>query len=90
MSELVDLVDRNGTIQMYGVPRHEVAKHPDLHMQIVIVVAFDGLGRMLVHRRGENKKVDRTRFDHICGAIIQVRLHMRLHFAKAKKKPVLH
>lgn len=68
MSELVDLVNKHGEIQKIGVPRHEVGNHPDLHMQIVIVIAFDSLLRMLVHRRGAEKS-DAEKFDHICGAI---------------------
>lgn len=69
MSELVDLVDRHGEIQRRGVPRHEVPNHPDLHMQIVIVIALDSLMRVLVHRRGKTKDVDPEKYDHICGVI---------------------
>jgi 8-oxo-dGTP pyrophosphatase MutT (NUDIX family) len=68
MPELVDLVNQHGEIQKVGVPRHEVGNHSDLHMQIVIVIAFDSLLRMLVHRRGTEKS-DAEKFDHICGAI---------------------
>lgn len=68
MPELVDLVNKQGEVQKRGVPRHEVDNHPGLHMQIVIVIAFDSLLRLLVHRRGAEKS-DAGKFDHICGAI---------------------
>jgi len=68
MSELVDLVDRDGHIQKRAVPRGQVDQHEGLHMQIVIAVVFDSLGRMLVHRRAKAPNVGA--YDHICGAIL--------------------
>src|SRR5687768_6388214 len=70
MPEFVDLVDKDGEIRLRGVPRHEVPNHDDLHMQIAIVVAVDSLQRILVHRRGSTKKVDREKYDHICGGLM--------------------
>lgn len=70
MSEFVDLVDKQGEICLRGIPRKEVDNHEGLHMQIAIVVAIDGLQRILVHRRGASKKVDPEKYDHICGGLM--------------------
>lgn len=67
MSELVDLVNSSGEVQLRGIPRSEVPHYPDLHMQIVIAVVVDSLGRMLVHRRAKEPNIGS--YDHICGAI---------------------
>lgn len=69
-TELVDLVDRTGELRMRGVPRPEAASYPDLHMKIVIVVAFDALGRLLAQQRAEGKSVASEAYDHVCGAIL--------------------
>lgn len=68
MAEFVDLVNSNGEVRLRNISRDEVPNYPDLHMQIVIVVAFDSLQRVLVHRRGEDKS-DGKKHDHICGGI---------------------
>ncbi len=70
MSEFVDLVNKRGEIQLRNIPRHEVPNYTELHMQIAIVVAIDSLQRVLVHRRGVNKKVDPEKYDHICGGLM--------------------
>jgi 8-oxo-dGTP pyrophosphatase MutT (NUDIX family) len=67
--ELVDLVDSSGTIQKQSVPRTEVDRYPDLHLQIVIGVIFDKQGRLLVHKRAQTKKVNPGDIDHVCGGI---------------------
>jgi 8-oxo-dGTP pyrophosphatase MutT (NUDIX family) len=70
MTERVDLVDRDGVVQKAAIPRDEVDNYPDLHMQIVITVIFDGLGRVLVHQRSPKKKVNGGDIDHVCGGIV--------------------
>ena len=67
--EFVDLVDSTGQIQQKGIPRTEIDRFPDLHLQIVIVVVFDSQGRILVHKRGMSKKVNPGDIDHICGGV---------------------
>lgn len=70
MSEFVDLVDKQGEICLRDIPRNEVDNHEELHMQVAIVVAIDGLQRVLVHRRGAGKKVAPGKYDHICGGLM--------------------
>jgi 8-oxo-dGTP pyrophosphatase MutT (NUDIX family) len=70
MSELVDLTDEYGRVQMRAIPRNERGRYPDLHMAIVVGVVFDGQGRLLVQRRAMRKRVSPGSLDHICGAII--------------------
>lgn len=70
MSEFVDLVNKRGEIQLRNIPRHEVPNYAELYMQIAIVIAVDSLQRVLVHRRGVNKKVDPEKYDHICGGLM--------------------
>lgn len=67
MSKFVDLVDKNGHVQKYAVPRNESRDHDDLYMQIAIVVVFDGLGQVLVQKRATEPNIGAI--DHICGAV---------------------
>ena len=69
-NELIDLVDSNGVVQQQFISRSEAASYPDLHLQIVIGVIFDKIGRVLVHKRAQSKKVNPGHIDHVCGAVI--------------------
>ncbi len=69
MTEHTDLVDKTGTVRKVGVPRHTVDNHPGLHMQIVIAIIFDPLGRVLVQQRALGKKVCPGSMDHVCGGV---------------------
>lgn len=70
MSERVDLVDSGGSVQLKNVARERAEDHPELHMQIVIVVIFNSKGEVLVHQRSASKKVNPGNIDHICGGVI--------------------
>lgn len=67
--EFVDLVDKSGVIKERNVPKQDIGKHPDLHLQIVIAVIFDKDGKILVQKRSLNKSSEAGSIDHICGAI---------------------
>jgi 8-oxo-dGTP pyrophosphatase MutT (NUDIX family) len=69
MAELIDLVDKTGKVVKAGATRDDLAHHPDLHMQIVIVVLFRG-EHVLVHARSRKKKVNPGDIDHVCGGIV--------------------
>jgi len=68
-TEIVDLVDASGQIQKRGVPRVEVEKYTDLHLQIVIAVIFDYAGRILAQKRALTKSTCPGDIDHVCGAV---------------------
>lgn len=70
-SELVDLVDEDGQIQLRAVPLHEAKQHyaEGLYLQIAIAVIFDSFGRVLAHRRAQTKKSDKGKIDHACGVV---------------------
>lgn len=68
-TELVDLVDREGKIQVRGIPRDQVDKYPDLYLPIVVVVTTNPKGEYLVHQRPHAKDVDGGLVDHVCGGI---------------------
>ena len=70
MSERVDLVDGDGVTRLKNVERELAENHPELHMQIVIVVIFNNKGEVLVHQRSANKKVNPGDIDHVCGGVI--------------------
>lgn len=67
--ELVDLVDASGTIALRAVPRHTAEEHPELYLQIVILIVFDSVGRVLVHRRALTKRNNPGDIDVVCGAM---------------------
>lgn len=69
MAEHVDLVDKAGKIVKQDVARDDLTHHPNLHMQIVIVVLFRGRD-LLVHARSRKKKVNPGDVDHVCGGIM--------------------
>jgi hypothetical protein len=62
--ERVDLVDVKGRIREKSVFRSQAQTYPNLHLQIVIVVVFDKLGRMLVQKRAHTKKINPGDIDH--------------------------
>lgn len=68
MDELIDLVDKTGKIIQAAVKRDDLAHHPDLHMQIVILVLLRD-EQVLVHARSRSKKVNPGDVDHVCGGI---------------------
>lgn len=70
MSELIDLVDRNGTVIQRGIVRDDANAYDGLHMQIVIVVILDSHGHTLVHQRAKTKRVNPGDIDHVCGAML--------------------
>lgn len=67
--ELVDLVDKTGSVQKRGVERTEIDVYPDLHLQIVVGVIVNKKGEMLVQRRSLTKRVNPGDIDHVCGGI---------------------
>lgn len=69
MSELIDLVDKDGKILEYAVPRDDLAHYDNLHMQIAVVVIKNSLGAVLVHERSAVKKVAPGKVDLVCGAV---------------------
>jgi isopentenyldiphosphate isomerase len=71
MSELIDLVDRNGEILpgLVGIERDDANEYPEGFMQIVVVVVFNDEGQILAHQRASTKTVDPDHVDHICGGI---------------------
>lgn len=69
MAELIDLVDKTGKVIKIAVTRDDLARYPDLHMQIVIVVLRRGED-VLVHARSLKKKVNPGDIDHVCGGIL--------------------
>lgn len=70
MTELIDLVDKEGTVVIKKVPRTQATAHSDLYMQIVIGVIFNRSGKVLVHKRSAKKKVNPGDIDHVCGGIL--------------------
>lgn len=68
-TELVDLVNASGQIQLSGIPRTEIEHHPDLHLQIIIAVIFNDEGKVLAQRRALTKSTCPGDIDHVCGAI---------------------
>lgn len=70
MSELVDLVNRDGEIVRRAVERDDAEQYDGLHMQIVIAVITNGLGQVLVHERAKTKGVNPGDIDHVCGGIL--------------------
>lgn len=71
MSELVDLADKDGQIQLHAVPLHEAKQYysEGLYLQIAIAVIFDSFGRVLAQRRAQTKKSDKGKIDHACGVV---------------------
>lgn len=69
MSELIDLVDRTGSVIATGVERDDALEYPKGFMQIVVVVTFNGVGQILAHQRASTKSVDPNYIDHICGGV---------------------
>ncbi|HTE58213.1 MAG TPA: NUDIX hydrolase [Verrucomicrobiae bacterium] len=69
MSELIDLVDRNGKLIVTGVERNDALEYPQGFMQIAVVVVFNDQGDILAHQRASTKSVDPDCIDHICGGI---------------------
>lgn len=69
MAELIDLVDKTGKVVKTKATRDDLVRHPDLHMQIVIVVLFRN-EHVLVHARSHKKSVNPGDIDHVCGGIL--------------------
>ena len=70
MSELVDLVDKDGVVVQTGVERDDAAVYPNAFMRIVIGVITNSSGDILIHERANTKSVARNCIDHVCGGII--------------------
>jgi len=70
MSELIDLVNRDGTVVKHSVVRDDAERYDGQYMQIVIAVITNGLGQVLVHERAKTKKVNPGDIDHVCGGIL--------------------
>ena len=70
MSELIDLVNRDGEIVRRSVERDDADDQAGLHMQIVIAVIHNSLGEILVHQRAKTKSVNGGDIDHVCGGIL--------------------
>lgn len=71
MSELVDLVDEYGQVQVVGLPRAEACANtdPDLYVPIAVAVVFNAMGHVLVQQRSASKIVDRKCLDFVCGIV---------------------
>lgn len=69
MGELIDLVDKNGSVVRTGVTRDDAKRHPEGHMQIIIAVIRNKAGQFLVHKRSMQKSVNPGDIDHVCGGI---------------------
>jgi 8-oxo-dGTP pyrophosphatase MutT (NUDIX family) len=69
MSELVDLVNSDGTVMERAVSRDEADKYDGLYMQIIIMVIRNSSGDILVHERAATKTVNPGDIDHVCGGI---------------------
>jgi len=69
MSELIDLADANGAIVATGVLRDDSAEYEGAHMQIVIAVIRNKAGKILVHKRSMQKRVNPGDIDHVCGGM---------------------
>lgn len=67
--ELVDLVGAAGVVETRRVLRSQADEHLDLHMQIVVVVVTDLIGRILVRRRPETAKTAPGMYEHVAGAV---------------------
>ena len=68
-SELIDLVDSQGSIIKTNVERDDAAHYDGLHMQIIIAVIRNKKGEFLVHQRSLKKKVNPGDYDHVCGGM---------------------
>ena len=66
---MVDLVNRQGEIIEPAVPRNEADGHPELLMQVAVVVVVNDKGHILVHERSNDKTVDPGLIDHVCGGV---------------------
>ena len=67
--ELVDLVDKTGTIQKQKILRKDADSHNGLYLPIIIGVIFNPNGEILVQKRALAKKVNPGDIDLICGGI---------------------
>lgn len=65
--ELIDLVDRTGTVIKKEIDRSQSREHDGLYMQVVLVV-IERNGRFLVHERGPQASHSGL-LDHVCGAV---------------------
>lgn len=68
--ELVDLVDRTGTVRKQHILRDRARDYPGLFMQVIIAVIFDPQGRVLVHLRPQAKTVNPGDIDFVCGGVM--------------------
>lgn len=68
--EIIDLVDAGGLIKELNVAKISASDYPHLYVQIVIGVIFDPVGRILVHRRSLQKRVNPGDIDHVCGGVL--------------------
>lgn len=67
--ELVDLVDKHGTVCRTRVPRPDADSAQSLYLPIVTVVTAHADGRILTHRRPDGATAAPGAVDHACGAI---------------------
>lgn len=65
----IDLVDAQGVVQKTHAPKDQSREHQGLFAQVVIVVVFDELGRVLVHKRRSSKEVNPGDIDFVCGMV---------------------
>lgn len=70
MTETVDLVNGEGHVVKRAVPRQDAGRYEGLYLSIVIVVIFNGIGQILIHRRSLSKDVNPGDIDHVCGAVV--------------------
>ncbi|MFI6450028.1 NUDIX domain-containing protein [Streptosporangium amethystogenes] len=70
MTETVDLVNSEGHVVKRAVPRQDAGRYEGLHLSIVIVVIFNRIGQILIHRRSLTKDVNPGDIDHVCGALV--------------------
>lgn len=65
----IDLVDEQGIVRKTQVPKLLARNFEGLYAQVVIVVLFDALGRVLVHKRLHSKEVNPGDIDFVCGMV---------------------
>ncbi len=71
MGERVDLVDDYGEAQAIAVPIERVQPYLEngLHLQLAVVVIFNGVGEVLAQKRALGKFLDRYRMSHPYGIV---------------------
>jgi 8-oxo-dGTP pyrophosphatase MutT (NUDIX family) len=69
LTSFIDLVDSQGVVRKTQVPKTQSRDFEGLYAQVVIVVVFDELGRVLVHKRRSSKEVNPGDIDFVCGMV---------------------